>query len=167
MNEESLPNQGKLETIYNIYHWNQQLIDAADRKVAALILINAVVISFSATWNLKDYDALTKIITVVAIVIAAFSTVMFFFTLIPRISPHAGVSVLHYRGILRYTRDEYLSKMMEISDAELTKDYLGTIYSLSLIQTKKNYYLKLGSQSLIISIILLALSFIMNSLLIR
>lgn len=55
--------------------------------------------------------------------------------------------------------------MMGINDAELAKDYLGTIYSLSLIQSKKNNYLKLGSQLLIISIIMLALSFIINSLL--
>lgn len=105
MNEESLSNQGKLEIIYNIYHWTQQLIDAADRKVAAFILINAVLISFSATWNLKDYDVLMKIITAVAIVIAALSSIMFLLTLIPRVSQHAAGSVLYYKGILRYSRE--------------------------------------------------------------
>jgi hypothetical protein len=136
----------------------------SDRKVAALLLINAVLISFSATWNLKEHFILTKIIIFLAIMLAAVSTIMYLLAIIPRLSKRAAESILHYRGILRFSRDEYVSKMLELSDDDLTKDYLDTIYSLSLIQLKKNRYLKLGSELLIISIFLLALSFILNNI---
>ena len=56
MNEEDLIDKVKTDTIHKIYDSNQQLIYVADRKVAALLLINAVLISFSATWNLREYS---------------------------------------------------------------------------------------------------------------
>jgi hypothetical protein len=163
MNEENL-GKVKTDTIHKLYESNQQLIYVSDRKVAALLLINAVLISFSATWNLKEYCLLTKIIVLLAIISAAISTIMYLLAIIPRLSKRAGESVLHYRGILRLSRDEYVSKMTGISDEDLRKDYLDTIYSISLIQLKKNRYLKLGSQFLIISIFLLAVVFIFNNI---
>jgi hypothetical protein len=89
---------------------------------------------------------------------------MYLLAIIPRISERATESVLHYRGILRFSRDQYVAKMKEISSEDLTKDYWDTIYSLSTIQMKKNRYLKAGSESLIVSISLLALSFILNNI---
>lgn len=164
MNEESRLGKVKTDTIHKMYDSNQQLIYVSDRKVAALLLINAVLISFSATWNLKEQFILTKIIILLAIMLAAVSTIMYLLAIIPRLSKQAVESILHYRGILRFSREEYVSKMLELSDDDLTKDYLDTIYSLSLIQLKKNRYLKLGSELLIISIFLLALSFILNNI---
>jgi len=164
MNEENRLGKVKTDTIHKLYDSNQQLIYVADRKVAALLLINAVLISFAATWNLKEYCLSTKIIVFLAIMLAAVSTIMYLLAIIPRLSKQAGESVLHYRGILRLPRDEYVSKMTEISDEELRKDYLDTMYSLSLIQLKKNRYLKLGSQFLIVSIFLLAVVFIFNNI---
>lgn len=154
----------KTDSIHKMYDANQQLIYVSDRKVAALLLINAVLISFSATWNLKEHFILIKIIIILAIILAAVSTIMYLLAIIPRISKRAVESILHYRGILRFSRDEYVSKMLALTDDDLTKDYLDTIYSLSLIQLKKNRYLKLGSELLIISIFLLALSFILNNI---
>ncbi len=154
----------KTDSIHKMYDSNQQLIYVSDRKVAALLLINAVLISFSATWNLKEHFILIKIIIILAIILAAVSTIMYLLAIIPRISKRAVESILHYRGILRFSRDEYVSKMLALTDDDLTKDYLDTIYSLSLIQLKKNRYLKLGSELLIISIFLLALSFILNNI---
>jgi hypothetical protein len=154
----------KTDTIHKLYDSNQQLIYVSDRKVAALLLINAVLISFSATWNLKEHFILIKIVIFLAIMLAAVSTIMYLLAIIPRLSKRAAESIVHYRGILRFSRDEYISKMLELSDDDLTKDYLDTIYSLSLIQLKKNRYLKLGSELLIISIFLLALSFILNNI---
>ena len=164
MNEENRLGEVKTDTIHKMYDSNQQLIYVSDRKVAALLLINAVLISFSATWNLKEHFILTKIIIFLAIMLAAVSTIMYLLAIIPRLSKRAAESILHYRGILRFSRDEYVSKMLELSDDDLTKDYLDTIYSPSLIQLKKNRYLKLGSELLIISIFLLALSFILNNI---
>ncbi|MGA2466005.1 MAG: Pycsar system effector family protein [Thermodesulfobacteriota bacterium] len=164
MVEETRFDKLKTDTIHKIYDSTQQLIYVADRKVAALLLINAVLISFSATWNLREYSPAMKIIILVAIMLAAISTIMYLLAIIPRLSKRAAESILHYRGILKLSRDEYISKMLELSDDDLTKDYLDTIYSLSLIQLKKNLYLKLGSELLIISIFLLALSFILNNL---
>jgi len=164
MNEENRLDKVKTDTIHKLYDSNQQLIYVSDRKVAALLLINAVLISFSATWNLKEHFILTKIIILLAIMLAAVSTIMYLLSIIPRLSKRAAESILHYRGILRFSRDEYISKMLELSDDDLTKDYLDTIYSLSLIQLKKNRYLKLESELLIISIFLIALSFILNNI---
>jgi len=164
MDEENRLGKVKTDTIHKLHESNQQLIYVSDRKVAALLLINAVLISFSATWNLKEYCLLTKIIVLLAILLAAVSTIMYLLAIIPRLSKRAGESILHYRGVLRLSRDEYASKMTEISDEELRKDYLDTIYSLSSIQLKKNRYLKLGSEFLIISIFLLAVVFILNNI---
>ena len=60
MNEESRLSKMKIESVQKIYESNQQLIYVADRKVAALLLINAVLISFSATWNLREYSSSIK-----------------------------------------------------------------------------------------------------------
>jgi len=154
----------KTESVQKIYESNQQLIYVADRKVAALLLINAVLISFSATWNLREYSSSIKIIILIAVLLAALSTILYLLAIIPRISEQAPQSILHYKGILGSSRDKYVSKMTEISDDDLRKDYLDTIYSLSWIQMKKNLYLRWGSESLIISIFLLALSFVMHNL---
>ena len=164
MVEEKDLNKMKADTIHKIYESNQQLIYVSDSKVAALLLINAVLISFSATWNLREYSILAKIIILVAIILAAASTIMYLLAIIPRVAEQAAESILHYRGILRLSRQEYVSKMKEMADEDLTKDYLDTIYSLSSIQVKKNRYLKLGSQLLVVSIFLLALSFILNNI---
>jgi len=165
MVEKNDLNRMKVDTFHRIYASNQQLIDLSDRKVAALLLINAILISLSAVWNLREYSVLMKVIILVAIILAAVSTIMYLLAIIPRISKRAAESILHYKGVLRLSRDEYISKMKEMSEEDLTKDYLDTIYSLSSIQMRKNRYLRLGSQFLIASIILLALSFILNNIL--
>jgi hypothetical protein len=154
----------KTESFHKIYDSNQQLIYASDRKVAALLLINAVLISFSATWSLKEYSILIKIVILTAVLLAALSTILYLLSIIPRISEQGPKSILHYKGILGATRDKYVSKMMGISDDDLMKDYLDTIYSLASIQMKKNRYLRWGSEFLIISIFLFALSFVLHNL---
>ena len=164
MVEENGSNKVRTDTIDRIYESNQQLIYVSDRKVAALLLINAVLISFSATWNLREYSILAKVIILVAIILAAVSTIMYLLAIIPRVAERAAESILHYRGIMRLSREAYVSKMKEVNAEDLTKDYLDTIYSLSSIQMKKNRYLKLGSQFLVVSIFLLALSFILNNI---
>jgi hypothetical protein len=164
MDEEPRFNKLKTEVAQRIYESNQELIYGADRKVAALLLINAILISFSATWNLREYTNPIRIIILVAILLAALSTILYLLAIIPRISEQAPKSILHYKGILGSSRENYVSRMNEISDDDLMKDYLSTIYSLSSIQRKKNLYLRRGSESLIISISLLALSFVLNNL---
>lgn len=164
MAEEPQFNQLKTEVVQKIYASNQELIYGSDRKVGALLLINAILISFSATWNLRDYSSSIKIIILIAVLLAALSTILYLLAIIPRISKQAPKSILHYKGILASSRESYISKMTEISNDDLMKDYLSTIYSLSSIQRRKNLYLRRGSESLIISISLLALSFVLNNL---
>jgi hypothetical protein len=164
MAEESRFDTLKIDAVQSIYASNQELIYGADRKVAALLLINAIIISFSATWNLKEYSISVRIIILIAIISAALSTIMYLLAIIPRISDQAVKSILHYKGVLGYSRDKYISKMTEISGEDLRKDYLDTIYSLFSIQMKKNRYLRWGSEFLIFSIILLALSFVLHNL---
>jgi len=164
MAEETRFDKLKTESLQRIYESNQQLIYVADRKVAALLLINAILISFSATWNLGEYSSSIRIIILIALILAALSTILYLLAIIPRISEQAGKSILHYKGILGSSRDKYVSKMTEISDDDLRKDYLDTIYALSSIQMKKNRYLWWGSEFLILSIILLALSFVLHNL---
>ena len=164
MAEESPVNKLKTESVQKIYESNQQLIYVADRKVAALLLINAVLISFSATWNLGEYSISIKMIILIAVSLAALSTIFYLLAIIPRISEQAAKSILHYKGILGSSRENYVSEMTKMGEDDLMKDYLNTIYALSSIQRKKNLYLRWGSESLIISIFLLAFSFVLNNL---
>ena len=127
-------------------------------------MINAVLISLSATWNLEEYSGSIRTIILIAVVCAALSTIFYLLAIIPRISEQAPKSFLHYKGILALSRDQYISKMREISDEDVMKDYLETIYALSSIQMQKNRYLRWGSEFLIASIILLALSFVLHNL---
>jgi protein-S-isoprenylcysteine O-methyltransferase Ste14 len=121
MVEETRFDKLKTDTIHKMYDSNQQLIYVADRKVAALLLINAVLISFSAAWNLREYFILTKIIIFVAIAFVTLATIMFLLAVIPRLSKREAETILHYRGILRLSRDEYVSKMLELSDDDFPK----------------------------------------------
>ena len=164
MQETSEVSEKRLEAIQRVYDANQQLIYVADRKVSGLLLINAVLVSFSVTWGVKEYSLLTKAIILVAMALSVLSTIMYLITVIPRVSKWASESMLHYRGILALPQERYVSTMLELSDDALAKDYLGTIYELSSIQMKKNRYLALGSQFLILSIALLGLSFIVHNL---
>jgi len=138
MAEEPQFDKLKTESVQKIYESNQQLIYVADRKVAALLLINAVLISFSATWNLREYSSSIKTIILIAVLLAALSTILYLLAIIPRISEQASKSILHYKGILGSSRDNYVSKMAEISDGDLMKDYLETIYSLFDPDEKKS-----------------------------
>ncbi len=164
MSEEAKAEKLKPEAVQRIYESNQQLIYVSDRKVSALLLINAVLVSFSATWSLKEYSSSNKIIILIAVLCAALSTIFYLFAVIPRISEQAPKSLLHYKGILATSRENYVSKMCELCGEDLMKDYLETIYALSSIQMKKNRYLRRGSEFLILSIILLAVSFVLHNL---
>ncbi len=163
MAEENRFENLQMESMQKLYESNQQLIYVSDRKVSALLLINAVLISFSATWSLKEYSSPIKIIILLAVIFAAVSTIMYLFAIIPRISEQASKSVLHYKGILKDSKDQYVSKMGGMREEDFIKDYLETIYSLSSIQMKKNRYLRRGSEFLVLSIILLAASFVLHN----
>jgi hypothetical protein len=60
----------KTDTLGRIYDLSQQLIEAADRKATAHLLIDAVIISFSATCNLRECCAHVKAVMMLAIVLA-------------------------------------------------------------------------------------------------
>ena len=163
MAEENGVAKNRIDVVQGLYEGIQHLIYVGDRKVSALLLINAVLISFSATWSLKEYALLTKMIILIGIALAILSTIMFLLAIIPRVAKKASTSVLHYEGILDLPRKKYIFKMLEIEDEDLTKEYLDTVYSLSSIQKRKNGYLMVGCYFLIISICLLGLSFIIHN----
>ncbi len=123
-----------IESVHQLYESNQQLIYVADRKVSAGVLF------------------------------AVLSTIFYLLAIIPRISEKASESLLHYRGILAIPREEYVSKMRAGCGEDLIKDYLETIYALSSIEMRKNRYLRVGSILLMISIVLLGLSFMLHNL---
>jgi hypothetical protein len=120
MSEGNEVTEKRIGAVQGIYEGIQHLIYLGDRKVSALLLINAVLISFSGTWSLKEYALLTKIIILIGIVLAIFSTIMFLMAIIPRISKSAPKSILHYKGILSLPREKYVSRMLEIGQEELT-----------------------------------------------
>jgi len=163
MDEAKELTEKRISTIQEMYESNQQLIYVSDRKVSALLLINAVLVSFSATWSLKEYATVSKVIILIGVVLAVLSTIMFLLAIIPRVSKKAYESLLHYQSILSMTKDNFALKVLKIDDEDLTKDYLETIYALTSIQKKKNRYLAVGCYFLIISICLLGLSFIIHN----
>jgi type II secretory pathway component PulJ len=60
----------KTDTLESVYDWSQQLIEAADRKVTNLLLTDRVIISFSATWNLRKCCTHVKLVMMLSIVLA-------------------------------------------------------------------------------------------------
>jgi len=68
----------KTDTLESIYDWSQQLIEAAERKVTTLLLIDTVIMSFSATWNLRECSAQAKVIMMLAICYLLFHQSCFF-----------------------------------------------------------------------------------------
>jgi hypothetical protein len=137
MAEESPFNKLKTESVQKIYESNQQLIYVADRKVAALLLINAVLISFSATWNLREYSSSIKMIILIAVSLAVLSTILYLLAIILEFQTGTQ-KYLHYKdpGIFK---ENYVSKMTEMGEDDLMKDYLNTIYALSSIRGRKIY----------------------------
>ncbi len=53
-------NRDKIEFIKHMYEWTQQITHFADRKVSALQIINTLIISFSATFSIKDLSPVSK-----------------------------------------------------------------------------------------------------------
>ena len=125
MSETKELTEKRMSAVQEIYESNQQLIYVSDRKVSALLLINAVLVSFSATWSLKEYAILSKVIILIGVVLAVLSTIMFLMAIIPRVTKRASESLLHYQGILGLTKEKYASKMLEIDDEEFDERLLG------------------------------------------
>ena len=82
MSEEPRVDKIQTESIQKIYESTQQLIYVSDRKVSALLLINAVLISLSATWNLEEYSGSIRAVILIAVACAAVSTI-FYLGLLP------------------------------------------------------------------------------------
>jgi hypothetical protein len=162
MDEKRDHDKDKGDLVKHIFDLNQGLIQMADTKIGILLAINAIIISFSATLDLNEYNMYPKIIMILAIVSSVLSSFMFFFTLLPRLSEYND-TVIFYKGILKYPQDKFVSRMTVIANDELLEDYLNSIYVLALVQNKKYLYLILGLTFLVISFLLIALSFIFQN----
>jgi hypothetical protein len=60
-------NRDKIDFIKHIYEWNQRVAHFADTKVSALQIINTLIISFSATFSIKDLSACSGIVIISAL----------------------------------------------------------------------------------------------------
>jgi hypothetical protein len=165
MEEMQNLNTEKINFIKHIYEWNQQITHVADAKVSALQIINTLIISFSATVSIKDLTPYSKMGIIAAVVSAAFSSLMLLMTILPRLSKGASVGINFYSGILKYSWEEYCSRMAAISLDELLNDYLNSIYMIALIQEKKYFRLKLGLIFSFIAISLVGAAIVLNILL--
>ena len=154
----------KMFLIRHIYEWNQRVTQFADSKVSALQIINTLIISFSATFSIKDLSPYSKSVLISAVILAAFSSLMLLLTILPRTSKGAAVGVNFYHGILKYSRDDYCSKMAAIDLNELLSGYLDSIYSIALIQKKKFFRLRVGLLSSFIAITLVGSAIVLNIL---
>jgi len=154
----------KMFIIRHIYEWNQRVTQFADSKVSALQIINTLIISFSATFSIKDLSPYSKSVLILAVILAAFSSLMLLLTILPRTSKGASVGVNFYHGILKYSRDDYCSKMASIDLNELLTGYLDSIYSIALIQKKKFFRLRVGLLSSFIAITLVGSAIVLNIL---
>ena len=152
----------KIMLIRHIYEWNQRVAHFADTKVSALQIINTLIISFSATFSVKDLSPYSRIVIISAVVLAAFSSLMLLLTILPRTSKGASGGVNFYSGILQYSREDYCSKMAAIGVNELLNGYLDSIYSIALIQKKKYFRLRVGLLSSFIAITLVGTAIVLN-----
>ena len=77
-------------------------------------------------------------------------------------SKGASGGVNFYSGILKYSREDYCSKMAAIGLNELLNGYLDSIYSIALIQKKKFFRLRVGLLSSFIAITLVGAAIVLN-----
>lgn len=157
-------NRDKIEFIKHMYEWTQQITHFADRKVSALQIINTLIISFSATFSIKDLSPVSKMVIISAVVLAVFSSLMLLMTILPRMSKGTSAGINFYSGILKYSREEYHSKMAAINLDELLNSYVDSLYAIALIQEKKFFRLRVGVLSSFIAIALVGSTIVLNVL---
>ncbi len=154
----------KINLIKHIYESNQQITHLADTKVSALQLINTLIISFSATYGLRSFPIESKMVLILAVVLAALSSLTLLVTILPRFSKKPSRGFVFYQGICAHGKEEYWARMAEVTKEELMKDYVDSIYTLALIQQKKYLRLRVGLISSFLAISLVGLSIILNAL---
>ena len=154
----------KINLIKHIYEWNQQITHFVDTKVSALQIINTLIISFSATFSVRDLSSYSKVIIITAVVLAAFSSLMLLLTILPRASKGHSLGINFFKGILEYNCEDYCSKMAGIGIGEILKNYLMSIYTIASIEEKKFIRLKLGLISSFIAITLVGSAIVFNIL---
>lgn len=164
MNETEKWSGDKINLIKHIYEWNQYITHFVDTKVSALQIINTLIISFSATFSMRDLSLYGKAIVITAVVLAAFSSLMLLLTILPRISRSGALGVNFYKGILEFTCEDYCSKMERIDVDEILKNYLTSIYTIASIEDKKFLRLRLGLISSFVAITLVGSAIVFNIL---
>jgi hypothetical protein len=76
----------------------------------------------------------------------------------------ASTGINFYSGILRYSREDYSSKMATIGLDELLYVYLDSIYAIALIQKKKFLRLVVGLLCSFMAITLVGSAIVLNIL---
>ena len=157
-------NSDKIAFIKHMYEWTQQITHFADMKVSALQIINTLIISFSATFSIKDLSPISKMVVISAVVLAVFSSLMLLMTILPRMSKGTSAGINFYSGVLKYSHEEYLSKMAAIDLDELLNSYIDSLYAVALIQEKKFFRLRVGVLSSFFAIALVGATIVLNVL---
>jgi hypothetical protein len=83
-------------------------------------------------------------------------------TILPRTSKGASVGINFYHGILKYSHDDYCSKMAAIDLNELLNGYLDSIYTIASIQENTFSRLRGGLLSSFIAITLIGSAIVLK-----
>lgn len=158
-------NTNTLDFIRHIYDWNQRLIERADTKVGILLAINAIALLLPSTWDISVYDLYPKIIMIFATILSASSSLLFILAILPWKPKDVLDTLIWTGGILKNTKEQYAAKISAraMDKEKILKDYVNQVYILAQIQNEKYRYIEWGLRLLSISIVSIALSFLLQN----
>ena len=152
-------NEEKMELVKHIYKLNQDVLQMADTKSSIILGISGIIISILIATEMGDFTSYKQYCLGGAVVFSLLTSLSQLCTIFPRITKRDIKTILFYKGILKYNRKEFAEEIRNTKSNELLNDYIDNIYNLALIQEKKYLWLKIGFFFLILSILLISISF--------
>jgi hypothetical protein len=129
----------------------------ADTKSSFLIGISGVILSIIVPMKKICFSS-GKLYTIyLAVFLLMLSTISQLFVIYPRNNVNEK-NTLHYKGILKFNKDEYLKYLKEASSERIVTNYMQSIYDLAIIQNAKYKWLKFGLITLILAIFFISIS---------
>ena len=157
-------NAEKIEFVKHIYSLNQEILQMADTKSSIILGISGVIISIIVATDIKTVSVENQYYLGGAVIFSLLTSLSQFFAIFPRITKNNNITnFLFYKSILQFNRHEYSEQLNKIDSNEILNDYINNIYNLALIQDKKYFWLKIGFVFLNISIILISISFFVDT----
>ncbi len=149
-----------LSRICHIYDSNEKLLQKTDTKVGIFLASNAIIISIIAGLDPTEYNSFPRIFIISAVVCAGFSSLTLILSILPKASP--SNTVIFHTGILKNSKEKYISDVTKISNDDLYKQYADSVYEIAKIQERRHSYMKLGLILLFVALSLIILSFILK-----